>query len=257
MVRSSTVARSTALLSWILVLGGCEGNVYRLGDGRPTNDGGGAAGDATDAPAQDTGGSIDADNCLHGQVKASEVAWIGDTWVTIPGSQHTLVRDLARSAGAIGPTDDYSIAAAPFASMTAIAQQYDTQEASPTKVKVLIMDGGTYDTIQSGGSDASVAGVVATFQQFLTQVAADGTVEHIVYYLCPEVPGIPGVAALQPLLQQACTNSTVPCHFLALQTLWAGHPEYTDSSGIQSSEAGARVIANAIWGIMQQNCIAQ
>ena len=47
----------------------------------------------------------------------------------------------------------------------------------------------------------------------------------------------------------------MPCHFLDLQPLWAGHPEY--SSSIQSSEAGAKVIANAIWVIMQQNCIAQ
>lgn len=258
MVRLSTVARTTAFLSGVLVLGGCEGNVYRLGDGRAAKDGG-DAGDATDSSAQDsTGGSVDADRCPHGQIKANEVTWIGDTWVTLPGTQHSQVRDLARASGAIGPNDDYTIAAAAAATMAAVATQYDTQESSRTKVKVLIMDGGTWDTLVSGGSDASVAGAVAAFQQFLTQVAADGTVEHIVYYLCPELPGIPGVAALRPLLEQACTPSSVPpCHFLDLQPLWAGHLDYTDSSGIQSSEAGAKVIANAIWGIMQQNCIAQ
>jgi hypothetical protein len=243
------------LLSAILVLGGCQGDMLRLGNGR---DDGSARGDAADAQEPDsTGGAIDVDNCLRGQIKASEVTWIGDTWVTITGTQHTRVRDLARSAGAIGPTDDYTILAAPATTMAAIATQYATQEASQTKAKVLIMDGGTWDTIVSGGSDASVADVVATFRQFLTQVAADGTVEHIVYYLCPELPGIPGVAALRPLLQQACTDSSVPCHFLDLQPLWAGHPEYTASSGIQSSEAGAKVIADAIWTIMQQSCIAQ
>jgi hypothetical protein len=36
-----------------------------------------------------------------------------------------------------------------------------------------------------------------------------------------------------------------------------GHPEYTDGSGIQASEAGATVIAEEIWRIMQDNCIAQ
>ena len=195
------------------------------------------------------------DNCLHGQIKATEVAWIGDTWVTLPGTQHTQVRDLARAAGAIGPTDDYTIAAAPFASMAAIAAQYDAQESTQTKVKVLIMDGGTFDTIQSGGSSASVTSVVATFRQFLTKVAADGTVGHIIYYLCPDI--ITGVAALRSPLQQACAESSVPCHFLDLQEWWAGHPEYTDSSGIQSSAAGAAVIADQIWLTMQQNCIAQ
>lgn len=252
----STVARRTVqLLSGILVLGGCAGDMLRLGNGR---DGGSARGDAADAQEPDsTGGAIDVDNCLRGQIKASEVTWIGDTWVTLPGTQHTRVRDLARAAGAIGPTDDYTIAAAPAVTMAAVATQYATQESSQTKVKVLIMDGGTWDTIISGGSDASVADVSATFRQFLTQVAADGTVEHIVYYLCPELPSIPGVAALRPLLSQACTESLVPCHFLDLQPLWAGHPEYTDSSGIQSSAAGAKVIADAIWAIMQQNCVAQ
>lgn len=252
----STVARATAFLSGLLVLVGCEGDVYRLGSGRAANDGGVVAGDATDAPAESSG-AIDADSCLHGQIKASEVVWIGDTWVTIPGTQHTQVRDLARAARAIGQTDDYTIAAAPFASMAAVATQYDTQESTQTKAKVLIMDGGTFDTIQSGGSSASVTSVAAAFRQFLTQVAADGTVEHIVYYLCPELAGIPGVAALRSPLQQACAESSVPCHFLDLQKLWAGHPEYTDSSGIQSSEAGAKVIANALWSIMQQNCIVQ
>ena len=252
----STVARRTLqLLGGILVLGGCQGDMLRLGNGR---DGGSPGGEAADALEPDgTGGAIDVDNCLRGQIKASEVTWIGDTWVTLPGTQHTRVRDLARAAGAIGPTDDYTIAAAPAVTMAAVTTQYATQESSQTKVKVLIMDGGTWDTIVSGGSDASVADVAATFRQFLTQVAADGTVEQIIYYLCPELPGIPGVAALRPLLEQACTESSVPCHFLDLQPLWAGHPEYTDSSGIQASAAGAKVIADAIWAIMQQSCLAQ
>jgi hypothetical protein len=256
MLRMSTVARSTLrLLSGVLVLGGCQGDLLRLGNG---HDAGTTMSDAADAQGPDsTGGAIDVDNCLRGQIKASEVTWIGDTWVTLPGTQHTRVRDLARAAGAIGATDDYTILAAPFASMAAVATQYANQQATQTKVKVLIMDGGTYDTIQSGGSNASAVDVAATFRQLLAQVAADGTVEHIVYYLCPEVPGIPGVAALRPLLSQACMESSVPCHFLDLQPLWAGHPAYTDSSGIQSSAAGAKVIADAIWAIMQQSCIAQ
>jgi hypothetical protein len=47
----------------------------------------------------------------------------------------------------------------------------------------------------------------------------------------------------------------VPCHFLDLQPRWAGHPEYSD--GIQASSAGASVIADSIWSIMQDECIAQ
>jgi hypothetical protein len=99
---------------------------------------------------------------------------------------------------------------------------------------------------------------VSAFGQFLTQVAADGTVEHIIYFLVPELPNIPGVAALRPLLQQACGASMVPCHFIDLQPLWSGHPEYTTTGPIPvPTEEGAIVIADAIWSVMQQSCIAQ
>jgi hypothetical protein len=219
------------------VLSGCQNDVVHLGNGRVAKDGG--------------------VNCPHAQVKASEVTWIGDTWVTIPGTQHTQVRDYARAIGAIGSSDDYTIAGAAAANMAAMAKQYQTQESSSTKVKVLIMAGGTWDTISRGATDAVIADVVATFRNLLIQVATDGTVQNIIYFLCPELPGIPGVATLHPLLEQACTDSAVPCRFLDLQPLWAGHPEYTSSTGFQASEAGAKVIADAIWDVMQRNCIAQ
>jgi hypothetical protein len=109
----------------------------------------------------------------------------------------------------------------------------------------------------AGGSAASVTAVASEFEQFLTKVASDGTVEHVVYFLMPELPMISGVAELRPLLRAACSASTVPCHFLDLQPFWEGNPGYTDGSGFQASVAGATVIADEIWKIMQQNCIAQ
>jgi len=197
--------------------------------------------------------------CPHAQVSANEVLFIGDSWVLVTGSQHTRVRDLARDAGVIGPTDDYVIGAAPAATIATIANQYATQEAGATKVKVVIMDGGTWDTLIANGSDASVAAVDATFQQFLAQVAADGTVQHIIYFLTPEMPGIAGVAALRPLLQADCAGSSMPCHFVDLTPLWSGHPEYTmNDTGVPvPTDAGAMAIADAIWAVMQQSCIAQ
>jgi len=125
------------------------------------------------------------------------------------------------------------------------------------------MDGGTWDPIDaqiSGGSAAVPAAIdssIRTFQQFLAKVAGDGTVEHIVYFLVPELASVPGVASMRPRLQQACSESSVPCHFIDLQPSWQGHPEYTAADGIQSSEAGALVIADLIWQRMQENCIAQ
>ena len=167
------------------------------------------------------------------------------------------MRDLARAAGAIGPSEDYVDVAAAGAVMSAIATQYTTREAGPIKVKVLLMDGGGFDLILGNGSAATVTSAVSTFEQLLATITSDGTVAQIVYFLVPELPSTPGVAALRPGMEQACARSAVPCHFLDLQPLWMGHPEYTASNGVLASDAGAMVIGDAIWAIMQQNCIAQ
>lgn len=237
-----------------LAVQSCGGERIRLGDG-PLDEGGG--GQASAGASAGTGGNHD---CSSEPVRAEEVLWIGDTWIQIPGTQHTRVRDLARAAGAIGPNEDYANEAAPYTDMAAISQQYRTRQ-SGTPVKVILMNGGTWDPIAAQAKGDPIApaidNAILTFQAFLADVASDGTVEHIVYFLNPELPTIPGVATMRPRLQQACADSSVPCHFLDLQPLWQGHPEYTAPDGIQASDAGARVIADSIWSIMQSNCIAQ
>jgi hypothetical protein len=206
-------------------------------------------------------GSGGGDSCPSSGILARQVLWIGDSWIRIPGAQHTRVRDLARSAALIGPTEEYENLAAPAADMAAVARQYETQRSGANPPKVLLMNGGTWDAVaaQLSGADvdAAIDESLAEFSRFLAQVATDGSVQHIVYFLVPELPSIPGVAAMRGPLQQACGNSAVPCHFIDLQPLWLGHPEYTAADGIQASVAGANVIADAIWSTMQDSCIAQ
>ena len=157
-------------------------------------------------------------------------------------------------AGAIGPNDDYIIGAMAAASMAAIANQYATREAGATKVKVVIMDGGTWDTIQGGAAND----VATTFTSFLSKVAADGTVQHIVYFSRPRSLPFPGVAALRPLLMQACAASTVPCHFLDLaNALVRPSRIHGSESGLSADLDGSRAVGDAIWTVMQQSCIAQ
>jgi hypothetical protein len=262
MISAAPVARLTGF-AIAFVAASCGGERIRLGDAPDaTIVTAGSVGQGGETAASggfggSTAASGGAGTCDNAPVNANEVLWIGDTWVTIPGNQHTRVRDFARASGAIGPDEDYAVLAAPFASMEAIAVQYETQQTGPTEVKVLIMDGGTWDTIVANGSDASINATTAMFAQLLAKVASDGTVQHIVYFLVPELPMIPGVAGLRPEVQRACAESIVPCHFLDLQPIWAGHPEYTSSDGVQASEAGGSAIADAIWAIMQQSCIAQ
>ena len=200
------------------------------------------------------GADSDSNDCATETVQATEVLLIGDSWIWRPGLQ--LVA-LARDAGTVGETESYVILAADGASMDAAVNQYDTQQAGVTKVKVLIMDGGGIDLIAAGGSAESAQQVVDAFELLLRKVENDGTVEHVIYSLYPEGTITPGVATLRPGMQAVCAASSVPCYFLDLQSLWEGRPEYTTEDAINPSDEGSEVIARAIWNIMQQNCVAQ
>jgi hypothetical protein len=267
----------------LVVSSGCGGKRLRLGDGAEPSDatmlggasghsgageGGGGSGGTTEATGgspEPVGGSAGEAGsggegggaCERGRVSAAEVLWIGDSWITIPGLQYERVEELARAAGALGASDEYAVLAEPATRLTDIRDQYQARQAGAIPPRVLIMNGGTWDTIIDNGSDASVASVIDTFEQFLVEVASDGTVEHIVYFLQPELPAILRVASLRPELRRLCGGSTVPCYFIDLQALWLGHPEYTAPDGIQASDAGARAIADAIWVAMVEHCIAQ
>jgi hypothetical protein len=228
MTRSERVASIAAVLTALTGAIGCGGEVIHLG-------------------------------CPPAQVPASQVVWIGDSWVKAPGNQITGVEQAAQMAGAIGSGDTYTDASVNGTLMAQIEGQYTKLKTMGIEAKVLIMDGGTLDTI-GNDSPGTVSAVAQTFGDLLDMVAADQTVTDIIYFLVPELPPtIVGPTELRPLLSQACAASVVRCHFLDLQPLWENHPEYTSTVGTVSlpSEMGASVIANAIWSIMQTNCIAQ
>lgn len=262
---------------------GCSGEVIRLGDGplgfSATSGGGGvpsggeisgvmggsAAGNLPGEPTS-AGAGGERDPCTTGQVLASEVVWIGDSWVIQPGTQHTRLTELARQAGTLAPNEDYSWdLPKDAASMADVTRQYEAREAGATKIKVLLMDGGTWDPVIANFTNMSVPAAIdnsiADFKAFIAKVESDGTVQHIVYFLMPELPTIPGVAEMRPELQQACEGSSVSCHFLDLEPLWKmrrdDEPSYTADNGTWASEKGGTVIAEAMWQIMQDDCIAQ
>jgi len=63
---------------------------------------------------------------------------------------------------------------------------------------------------------------------------------------------------LRPLVESACKNSPVTCHWLDLRTTFAGHYDtYVQADGLNPSEAGSQASAQAIWALMQSACIAQ
>jgi hypothetical protein len=264
---TTSVLRFCWLAIALCTLPGCSSELIRLGDQRAAEStsgssggpGGAAGSEMVVGPGGDGGAAGSSEVCPHRQVLANEVLWIGDSWITIPGTQHRRVRELALMADTIDDGEAYDNLAAAASGMAAVAKQYDTRQSGSPKVKVLLMDGGTWDPIvaPAGSVSTAIDTSVSTFQQFLAKVASDGTVEQIVYFLVPELPTVPGVATMRPRLQHACADSSMPCHFIDLQPYWLGHPEFTAADGIQASEAGAIVIADLIWATMQDHCIAQ
>jgi hypothetical protein len=225
--------------------------------------GAGTNGDAGAGIESGAGGSGEAGaggeagaSCEGGVTSPNEVLWIGDSWLTVPMNQgaRERVHDLARGAGVLGADDAYESQVEDGAKMPAVAAQYETQQATgPADVKVLLMDGGTYETLLGMGSQVSIDGAIADFEDFLAKVASDGTVEHIVYVLMPDL--IPGVMAMRADMMTLCENSPVPCHFINLQDYWGNPNEYTSLA--LPTASGAIVIGDAIWAAMQQHCIAQ
>jgi lysophospholipase L1-like esterase len=143
-----------------------------------------------------------------------------------------------------------------------IPTQYaNAQAASP--IKVLIMDGGGNDIIQSNCvSCAGVTNAIDAARMLIQRAASDGTVQHIVFFFYPYFPNFPALRAdamdfMRPMMQSICMQSTVPCYFIDLRPIWEGHPEYTGADNLHPSVTGARVLSRTIWNVMQQNCIAQ
>jgi hypothetical protein len=145
-----------------------------------------------------------------------------------------------------------------------IAAQYERGKTEGS-VRVVIMNGGGGDVLggpcQAPFSECSLLHDAAVAAESLFRQMADDGVSDVVYAFYPD-PGSASLrdklAALRPLVQAACEQSPVPCHWLELQQSFAGHyAEYIQDDGMNPTDAGSRVSAQAIWGTMQRSCIAQ
>jgi hypothetical protein len=145
-----------------------------------------------------------------------------------------------------------------------IANQYEAGIAE-APARVVIMNGGGADVLVGSCdvADAScppLAAAAAALPQLLTKMAADGVL-HVVYVFYPD-PVDPGVRAkmdaLRPLVQEACENSAVACHWLDLRPTFAGkYDELIQPDGLNPTATGSQLTAQMIWSVMQQYCIAQ
>ena len=229
------------------------------------------AGSLASDGAAGTGGATDAgtNTCEHGTVPGNQVLIIGDSFFATTHQITAYLEGLARDAGAVAVGERYRDRSSLFANALAlagngIADQYESG-VSEAEVKVVVMNGGGADALlgscdSANASCAVLTAAAAAAQALFAQMATDN-VEQVVYAFYPD-PGNADVKArvdaLRPLIQSACENAPLPCHWLDLGTVFAGHyAEYVQMDQLNPTDAGAKASAEAIWATMEQYCIAQ
>jgi len=248
----------------------CEQGTCRAGS-VATGGSGGSAGSAgaTAAAMAGDAGSAGAQSCVHGDVPANQVLLIGDSFLASSHQITAYLEDLARSAGAVTAGERYRDKSGLVANALAlggngIADQYSSG-VSESAVKVVVMDGGGADALlgSCATADAScpvVAAAAAAARDLLSKMATD-KVQHVVYAFYPDPIDTnvrATINALRPLVQTACESAALPCHWLDLRPVFAGHyADYVQADGLNPTAAGSRASAEAIWAVMQQYCVAQ
>ena len=236
----------------------CEQGVCRAGSLAS-----GGAGGSSDLPDGGAGA------CSSGTVPANQVLIIGDSFFATTHQITAYLESLARDAGAVSVGERYRDRSSLVANALALggnglADQY-TSSVSEAEVKVVVMDGGGADVLlgscdSANASCAVITAAAAAAQSLFAKMATDG-VEQVVYAFYPD-PGDASVKAkvdaLRPLIQSACESAPLPCDWLDLRPVFAGHyADYVQADQLNPTDAGARASAEAIWAAMQQYCIAQ
>lgn len=209
------------------------------------------------ATASTTGGS---DECVVGQTVGDQVVMIGESFIAFTHQITQQVETRAQSAGSLPPGDNYidnSVSGTTLAN-NQIPSQYTDAVQESGDIKYVLMDGGGNDCLINNNGAAALTAAESLFQT----MAESGT-EKVVYFFYPDPIG--GNFAnlktcldqLRPEMKAMCDGLTAPkCYWLDLRDVWNGHPEYTDD-GIHPTTAGSVATGDAIWEVMQENCVAQ
>jgi hypothetical protein len=211
----------------------------------------------------------DAAVCARSDVSSNEVLIIGDSFFATTHQITAYLEALAREAGALsmgeGYRDNSRLLDNTLALMgEGIADQYTTA-AEESPVTVVIMNGGGADALLGTCEDASsdcptLTNAADAAEILLAQMSADG-VGQVVYAFYPDPIDESvreKVDALRPLVQEVCSNSPTPCHFLDLRPVFEGrYDDYVIADGRNPTDEGSEAAAGAIWELMRQQCIAQ
>jgi lysophospholipase L1-like esterase len=218
------------------------------------------------------GGSGGAPACEKGTTKGDDVLLIGDSFIALSRDITKDLIALARNAGALAADDSYRDKSVSGTQLSGgISPQIPVQYANGQKeapAKVVIMDGGGNDMLNNTCSEPptescqGIQNAVKAVEDLFAQMAMDG-VETVVYFFYPEnqknATQRAKIDVLRSLLQPICYSSVSPkCYGVDLRPVFEGHfTEYVMSDGIHPTAAGSQASAEAIWSVMQENCIAQ
>lgn len=215
-----------------------------------------------------------------------EVVFIGDSYSVYAIAHKSLasfMETLARKDDALGATDTYrnlavagtTLAAAP----AAIPGQWEGTKAMQP-IHAVVMSGGGNDVLISNqqcrpeGSETRmdcqkvVQNSLDAAKTLFTSMQSAG-VSDVLYFWYPHIPG--GLLTggekgtsisdyTYPMLEavaKAASTDTFHVYTVPTVDIFEGHPEYFYSDGLHANDVGEGKIADAIWKVMKDNCIAQ
>lgn len=250
--------------------------------GQDEGDGGDEQGDAGEDP--DGGPDTQTRRCRS---TGSQVVLVGDSyisWIT-----HNFPEDMNAVVGQT--VHNYAIGGFSMASggLGLIPPQLDLAIETDPDILIVVMSGGGNDILipdilqfpEGGRCKEEPDSASIPDCQAIVNLAVDTAVENmdklvdagipdVIYFFYPQVPstwlasnpnGILGYAL--PLAQKACdgayarTDGKLTCHFVDLNPVFEGHPEYFAEADLHPSPEGSAAMADKIWEVMVDNCIAQ
>jgi lysophospholipase L1-like esterase len=224
------------------------------------------------------------------ELAGNEVGIIGDSYIDITTFVPQL-QELAREAGALGPTEtyvDHALLGASMDGQPSIPDQWpdalaDARRRGAEKIRLVIMDGGGNDVLLANRqcldfpSEAFinqpckdvVTRALARGEELFAQMASDG-VEAMIYFFYPHLPALSLFGGSNPntmvdyafpFVKEQCESQTAfDCHFVDLRPgfddgFGNGRPDLIGLDGVHPNDAGSAIMAEAVWALMEAECL--
>lgn len=209
-----------------------------------------------DSEMSGAAGAPSASTCSLREVPANQVLLLGDSFFALRHEITAFLEDQARTLGILGAGERYRDGSSLLDNALAfmgngIARQYEKAK-SDAPAQIVIMDGGGADVLAAScdaGDCPALDAAAAGARDLLAQLAEDD-VREVVYVFYPNTvdEGLRSkVDVLRPLIENACQESAVTCHWLDLRPIFEGRlDELIEDDDLNPTAAGSQATAAAI-----------